>query len=39
MLDEGAGPANVYCFKYQGRDVIIAANRETDEIARYEIEE
>jgi len=38
-IDEGAGPTNVFVYKYEGKDIIIAANRETDEIARYEIEE
>lgn len=36
-LDRGRGAANVLHYVYEGKDVIIGANRETDEIARYEI--
>lgn len=34
-LDQGAGPANVMYFNNNGQDKLIAANRETDEIAMY----
>lgn len=37
QLDEGAGPANVLYFNNNGKDEIIAANRETNEIAMYEL--
>lgn len=37
VLDEGAGPANALFFTEDGRDMVLAANRETDEIALYEI--
>lgn len=40
MLDEGKGPANVMHFvNDEGTDILIAANRETDEVAMYEITE
>ena len=34
-LDQGAGAANVMHFRTEGKDVLLAANRETDEIALY----
>lgn len=34
-LDQGAGPANVMYFRNGNEDKLIAANRETDEIAMY----
>lgn len=34
-LDEDRGPANVYGCRIDGRDILIACNRETDEIAMY----
>lgn len=34
-LDEDCGPANVYGYTFEGRDVLIAANREINEIAMY----
>jgi hypothetical protein len=37
-LDRGRGPANVLHFVHHGKDVLIATNRETDEVARYELE-
>lgn len=37
VLDEGAGPANVLFFEENSVYKAIAANRETDEIALYEI--
>jgi len=38
VLDEGRGPANVMHFvNAAGVDVLIAANRETDEVALYEL--
>jgi len=40
ILDEGRGPANVMHYVNDGgTDVLIAANRETDEVALYEITE
>ena len=36
-IDHDCGPTNVYAYKYDGRDILIAANREIDEIARYEL--
>ena len=40
ILDEGRGPANVmYFVNDDGVDILIAANRETDEVAMYEITE
>ena len=40
LLDEGRGPANAMHFvNDEGVDVLIAANRETDEVAMYEITE
>ena len=35
VIDHGCGPANVYKFTVDGRDMVVAANRETDEIAMY----
>ena len=37
QLDEGAGPTNVLCFKDGSVDKMIAANRETNEIALYTV--
>lgn len=40
LIDEGRGPANVMHFVTDdGTDLLIAANRETDEVALYEITE
>ena len=36
-LDRGRGAANVMHYVYQGKDILIGANRETNEIARYEL--
>jgi hypothetical protein len=38
ILDEDCGSANVYHYVKDGKDIIIAANREIDEIAMYTIE-
>ncbi|MDL2296191.1 hypothetical protein LJC18_05315 [Lachnospiraceae bacterium OttesenSCG-928-E19] len=38
IIDENCGPANVYHFVNEGKDRLIAANREIDEIALYTIE-
>lgn len=38
VIDENIGPANAYHYIKDGKDRIIAANREIDEIALYEIE-
>ncbi len=35
LIEEGVGPSNVYVIHEDGRDVIVAANRETDEAALY----
>lgn len=37
ILDTGTGAANVLYYGKEDRDIIIAANRETDEIAMYEL--
>ncbi len=37
VLDHDVGPANIYHYVLDGEDIIISANRETDEIARYVI--
>lgn len=34
-IDDDCGPANVYGYNRKNKDVLIAANRETDEIAMY----
>lgn len=39
IIDEGCGPANVFHYVYGGKDILIAANRETDEVALYTITE
>ncbi|MDO4555681.1 MAG: hypothetical protein Q4B70_11100 [Lachnospiraceae bacterium] len=38
ILDEDCGSANVYHYVKDGKDIIIGANREIDEIAMYTIE-
>ncbi|WP_077611262.1 hypothetical protein [Clostridium sp. Marseille-P2415] len=38
VLDRDCGPANVYHFRKDGKDILISANRETDEIAMYTVE-
>lgn len=38
-VDHGCGPANVWVYSYEGKDHIIAANRETDEAAFYTAED
>lgn len=37
-LDQDCGPANVFHFCREGKDFVLSANRETDEIALYELE-
>ncbi len=37
-LDRGAGAANVLHFRSGGKDMLLAANRETDEIALYTLD-
>ena len=39
IIDEDVGPANVLHFVKDGKDVLVAANREIDEIAYYTITE
>ena len=38
MLDQGAGAANVMHFRAAGKDMLLAANRETDEVAVYTLD-
>jgi hypothetical protein len=39
VIDEDCGPANVYHFVKEGKDILISTNREIDEIAMYTLEE
>ncbi len=38
VLDRDCGPANVWHYTKAGKDILISANRETDEIAMYTVE-
>lgn len=38
VLDDGVGPANCMHFVKDGKDYLISNNRETDEVALYELE-
>ena len=38
IIDEGCGPANVFHYMHGGKDILIATNREVDEVAMYTIE-
>lgn len=38
VLDTDCGPANVYKYSHNGKDVIISTNREIDEVAMYTLE-
>ena len=38
QLDHNCGPANVYGFTRRNKDILIAANREIDEVALYEFD-
>lgn len=37
LIDQGCGSANIYHFMKDGKDVLVSANREIDEIAMYTI--
>ena len=37
LLDSGAGPANCMYYKDGDKDMLIASNRETDEVALYQL--
>lgn len=37
-IDHGGGPANILHYVRDGKDVLIATNREIDEVAMYELE-
>ncbi len=39
VIDQGAGPANCMFFSYEGKKKLLAANRETNEIALYTLQE
>lgn len=39
IIDQGAGAANCYFYQKDEKNYLLAANRETDEIAIYELEE
>lgn len=38
-IDDDCGPANVYGYNYEGRDILVATNREINQIAMYTFEE
>lgn len=38
LLDTDCGPANVYYYQKDNKDILISTNREIDEIAMYEID-
>ncbi len=38
LIDEDCGSANVFHFVDEGKDILISANRENDEIAMYTLE-
>ena len=38
ILDRDCGSANVMMYRYEGTDILVSANRETDEVAMYRIE-
>ena len=38
VLDQGAGPANCMYYRDGDRDMVIASNRETDEVALYALQ-
>lgn len=38
ILDRDCGSANVYRFVREGKDILVSANREKDEVAMYEIQ-
>jgi hypothetical protein len=38
-IDDNCGPANAYGYNYEGKDILVATNREVDEIAMYIIKE
>lgn len=37
VLDHDIGPANVLHFNYEGREILLSANREINEVAYYEL--
>lgn len=39
IIDEDCGPANVYRYVKDGKDILISTNREIDEVAMYTLEE
>ncbi len=39
LLDAGCGPANVMLYRKDGKDVLLVANRENDEVAVYTLSE
>lgn len=39
LLDHDIGPANVLHFKLDGKDILLSANREINEVAYYELSE
>ncbi len=38
VMDEDCGPANVLKYSHDGKEIIVSANRETDEVAMYTVE-
>lgn len=39
LMDHDCGPANVFHYNKDGKDIIISTNREIDEVAMYEVED